>query len=107
MTARMKRGSLLLALVLFACAEQEQVKPLSEAGEKLYTLRAVILSRNTEQNSINVDHEAIPNFMPAMVMDYNVRGADVKALPPDKSRIEARLHVTSNSYWLTDVKPLP
>ena len=103
----MKRATLLLALVIVACAEQEQVKPLSEPGEKLYPLRAVILSRNTEQNSISVDHEAIENFMPAMVMDYNVRGADVKTLPPDKSRIEARLHVTSNSYWLTDVKPAP
>lgn len=103
----MKRASLLLVLVMFACADQEQVKPLSEPGEKLYALRAVILSRNAVQNSINVDHEAVPNFMPAMVMDYNVRGADVKTLPPDRNRIEARLHVTSNSYWLTDVKPAP
>ena len=103
----MKRALLLLALLTIACAEKEQVKPLSEPGEKLYPLRGVILSRNTEEGSIHVDHEAIESFMPAMVMDYNVRGADVKTLPPDKSRIEARLHVTSNSYWLTDVKPAP
>lgn len=93
--------------VLFACGGEDKPKPVSEPGEKLYTMRAVILSRDAAQNSVRVDHEAIPNFMPAMIMDYNVRGADVKALPADKSRIEAKLHVTERSYWITDVKPLP
>jgi hypothetical protein len=40
-------------------------------------------------------------------MDYGVRGAEVGTLPADKTRIEARLHVTSRSYWITDVKQIP
>ena len=43
----------------------------------------------------------------AMVMDYSVRGAKVAELPPDNSRIQAKLHVTDRGYWLTDVKPIP
>ncbi|HEX6640978.1 MAG TPA: copper-binding protein, partial [Thermoanaerobaculia bacterium] len=58
-------------------------------------------------NTLNVDHEAIPGFMEAMTMDYSVRGAKVTALPADKSRIEAKLHVTDRAYWLTDVKTRP
>jgi hypothetical protein len=54
-----------------------------------------------------MDHEAIPGFMEAMKMEYPVRGAKVAALPPDNSRIEARLHVTDRGYWLTDVKKIP
>jgi hypothetical protein len=42
-----------------------------------------------------------------MKMDYAVRGAEVKSLPPDKSRIEAKLHVTERAYWITDVKRIP
>ena len=104
----MKRATLLiLVLTLFACSEKEQPKPLSEPGEKLYTVRGVILSRNVADNSLNVDHEAIPGFMEAMKMDYSVRGADVANLPADKSRIEAKLHVTSRAYWITDVKQIP
>lgn len=104
----MKHAAALLALVmLVACGEKESPKPLSEPGEKLYPLRAVILSRSVDDNSLRLDHEPVEGFMPAMVMDYTVRGADVATLPADKSRIEARLHVTSNGYWLTDVKPLP
>jgi protein SCO1 len=93
-------------LWVFACGE-EKPKPVSEPGEKLYTVRGVILSRDPGANAVHMDHEAIPGFMEAMRMDYNVRGADVVKLPPDRTRVEARLHVTERSYWITDVRPIP
>jgi hypothetical protein len=100
-------GVLLLLLSVFACGENERERPLSEPGEKLYPLRGTIVSRNASDNSLKVDHEAIPGFMAPMVMDYSVRGVKVGTLPADKTRIEARLHVTSRSYWITDVKQIP
>jgi hypothetical protein len=104
---RLAFGLLVLAL-LFACSGAEDPsKPLSEPGEKLYTLRGVVLSRDVTRNSLNLDHERIPDFMEAMTMDYNVRGAKVEQLPADKTRIEAKLHVTERSYWITDVKTIP
>ena len=102
----MKRLAVVLVLALLACAEKKE-RPLSEAGEKLYTVRGVVMSRNVADNSLKVDHEAIPGYMEAMVMDYNVRGAEVGTLPADKSRIEAKLHVTDRAYWITDVKRIP
>ena len=99
---------LLVLALLFACsAEQSPSKPLSEPGEKLYSVRGVILSRDAARNTLNLDHERIPDFMEAMTMDYAVRGADVKTLPADKKRIEAKLHVTERAYWITDVKTIP
>lgn len=106
----MKRLSfcLLVLALLFACsADEAPSKPLSEPGEKLYTVRGVILSRDATRNSLNLDHERIPDFMEAMTMDYNVRGAKVETLPADQKRIEAKLHVTERSYWITDVKLIP
>ncbi|HEV7240629.1 MAG TPA: hypothetical protein VGQ36_15430 [Thermoanaerobaculia bacterium] len=103
----MKRTALVfVVLFLFACAK-ENSKPLSEPGEKLYTVRGIVLSRNTTENSLSLDHEEIPGFMSAMKMDYSVRGADVKTLPADRKRIEAKLHVTEQAYWITDVKQIP
>lgn len=103
----MKPLAAIFAVLLFAACSAEKERPLSEAGEKLYTVRGIVLSRNAADNSLNVDHEPIPGFMEAMVMDYNVRGAEVGTLPADKSRIEAKLHVTDRGYWITDVKQIP
>jgi Cu/Ag efflux protein CusF len=105
----MKPIPLLLLLFVFAlaCSEADKAKPVSEAGEKVYPIRGVLQSRDAAENSLRIDHEAIPEFMPAMVMDYYVRGVKVAALPPDKTRIEGKLHVTEHSYWITDVKRVP
>lgn len=96
----------LLALALLACGAEKE-KPLSEPGEKVYTLKGIALARNAEDNSLRVQHQAIPGFMEAMTMEFPVRGAKVEALPPDQSRIEAKLHVTDRSYWITDIRRMP
>jgi len=103
----MRYFTALAVLALLACGGGAKERPLSEAGEKLYAVRGVVVSRNAADNSLNVDHEAIAGFMEAMTMDYPVRGAKVETLPPDRSRIDAKLHVTDRSYWLTDVKRIP
>ena len=93
-----------LAMFILACGQSQREKPLSEAGERLYTLRGNIEARDASDNILRVKHEAIPGFMDAMTMEFSVRGADVTALPPDGTVVEAKLHVTERSYWLTDVK---
>ena len=103
----MRRAAVLASLVLLALACSKAEKPLSEPGETLYTLKGTILSRDASDNSVRIDHEAIPGFMEAMTMDYPVRGAKVVQLPPDKSKVEAKLHVHDERYWLTDVKKVP
>jgi protein SCO1/2 len=99
----------LVAAMLFvaACAKEKTEKPLAEAGETLYTVRGVIVGRDAADNTLRLDHEAIPGYMEAMTMDYPVRGAAVASLPPDKSRVEAKLHVREERAWLTDVKRTP
>ena len=94
----------MLALAVLACSDSSKQKPLSEPGEKVYTLKGKIVSRDTGDNTVNLDHEAIPGFMEAMAMDYSVRGPKVAQLPPNGSRVEAKLHVTKDAYWLTGVK---
>jgi protein SCO1 len=101
----MVRLAVVLTLALLtACAKE---KPATETGEKLYTVRGTIVSRRAADNTVHMDHEEIPGFMPAMRMDYAVRGTEVGKLPPDGKRVEARLHVTPSAYWLTEVKPIP
>ena len=106
----MKKG-IVLALILVclvACGGKRKdwrTKPLSVAGEKAYVLKGTIVARDASENSLRIDHEAIPGFMEAMTMDYPVRGAGVSSLPADKTAIAAKLHVIETSYWITDVRP--
>jgi len=104
----MRKVALVVAMLfLAACANEKTTeKPVSEAGERLYVLRGVVVGRDAADNTLRVDHEEIPGYMEAMTMDYPVRGAAVASLPPDKSRIEAKLHVREERAWLTDVKPI-
>ena len=97
-----------LMLVAACAAEQKRIeKPLSEKGEKVYDVRGKIIGRDESENSLRLDHEAIPGFMEAMAMDYTVRGAKIATLPANNARVTAKLHVTSETYWITDVRPLP
>ena len=98
--------AVLVAALAFACSPVKE-KPATVAGEKLYTLKGKIVGRDARDNTLRVDHEAIPGFMEAMTMDYSVRGAKVAQLPPDGSRITAKLHATDSAYWVTDVTKLP
>ncbi|MBV9185977.1 MAG: copper-binding protein [Acidobacteria bacterium] len=80
-------------------------KPLSVPGEKTYALAGKIVGRDASENSLTIDHEAIPGFMEAMTMDYIVRGAKVDALPPNGTAITATLHVTGDKgIWITGLR---
>ena len=103
----MRRALVLSTFVLLALSCAKHEKPLSEPGEKIYVLKGKILSRDASDNSLRIDHEAIPGYMEAMTMDYPVRGAKVAQAPPDQAKIEARLHVHDERYWITDVKRVP
>ena len=107
----MKRAiPLLIAVLLIAVAcsgSDAKPKPLSVKGERLYTLKGKILSRSKSDNTLKIDHGAIPGFMEAMTMDYSVRGTTLDKLPPDGTVITAKLHVVPDAYWLTDVAKAP
>jgi protein SCO1/2 len=103
----MRRAAFLLLFVMVACSKANEPKPLSVPGEKLYALDGKIVARDANDNTLRVDHQAIPGYMEAMTMDYSVRGAKVAELPPDGTRISAKLHTTDSAYWLTDVRRAP
>ena len=97
----------LIAVSILACGQSQTQKPVDVAGQKVYDLRGKIVSRDSGENTLKVDHEEIKGFMEAMTMDYSVRGANVDQLPPDGSKIQAKLHVIDDGYWLSDVRKMP
>lgn len=94
----------LLAVSLITCGKSQPQKPVDVAGQKVYDLRGKIVSRDRGENTLKIDHEEIKGFMEAMTMDYTVRGAKVEQLPPDGTKIHAKLHVVDDAYWVSDVR---
>jgi protein SCO1/2 len=97
--------TLILALACGKAKISNADKPLSVPGEKIYALQGKIVGRDASENSLTIDHAAIPGFMEAMTMDYLVRGAKVDALPRNGTAITATLHVTEDKgIWITGLR---
>lgn len=97
----------LLAVSVITCGKSQTQKPVDVAGQKVYDLRGKIVSRDRGENTLKIDHEEIKGFMEAMTMDYSVRGAKVEQLPPDGTKVHAKLHVADDAYWVSDVQRTP
>lgn len=66
-------------------------------SEKVFSVRGIIRGP-FEDGTISIEHEAIPNYMPAMTMPFYVDAADVNGLTPgDKVEFEFRVGDTSRA----------
>jgi len=76
---------LCFAVMLAACSKPAEQSPASQASQaaKRFHLVGKIISVNTANNSLTIDHQAIPGFMDAMTMAYTVHSAqDMTGLGP-------------------------
>ena len=68
-----------------------------------FTLKGTVVSVSAANKSANIDSEAIPGFMDAMAMDYDVHAAtDLAKLKP-KEKITADLIVAPNGAYIENV----
>ncbi|PYQ31117.1 MAG: hypothetical protein DMF56_04230 [Acidobacteria bacterium] len=94
----------LFALTIAACSKETQTSTPSASKEKTYAMTATIVSRDPAKNTVSLDNKEVPGEMPAMKMDYELRGAKVAELPPDGALVEVTVHDRSGSYYVTGVK---
>ena len=72
---------------------------------KSYPLEGTVVEVDVPNRKITIDHEEIPDFMPAMIMPFVVREKDAALLdivsPGDK--VTALLVVPDSRYWLEEL----
>jgi Cu/Ag efflux protein CusF len=78
--------------------------PEMTTSEKVGSLEAKIVGRDSVKNQLTVAHGEVKGVMGAMTMGYEVRGQKVTALPPDGTVITAKLHDSNGKQWLTDIR---
>ena len=99
---------LLLLLALSGCNKGENqptvVVPPQVTAAKRYHLQGQVASVDKRANMLNVDGEAIPGFMAAMTMPYNVKPeTELDKLSPGDA-ISADVVVQGDNSWLENIK---
>jgi protein SCO1/2 len=93
--------------MLTACGPSRSAKQAGakgdDKGSKRYILTGRVVSIDKPTQSMNVDGDAIPGFMAAMTMPYQVRNASVldKLYPGDQ--IKAEIVVANDGAYLENV----
>ncbi len=65
------------ALLLSSCAKPKEAPANTEVLQRRYPLKGVIISIDAAHQSLMVKHEAIPGYMPAMTMEFQVSAGDL------------------------------
>jgi protein SCO1/2 len=75
-------------------------------NQKVFQARGVIQSIKPAHKEIEIKHEEIPGYMPAMTMPFDVRDTnELIGLQPGQT-ISFRLLVTDTDGWIDQIKPV-
>ncbi len=77
------------------------------AGSRIFYVKGVVRELNPDGNSVRIRHEAIPGYMEAMTMPFQVRDEqELAGLEPGQT-VLFRLVVTEDDSWIDEVTRLP
>ena len=96
--------------ILIACtisckktAPQSTDEPAAQSSIKRYHLKGKVVSTDKQSKMLNVDSEAIPDFMGAMTMPYKVQPeSELDKLSPGDA-ITADVVVQDDNAWLENI----
>jgi protein SCO1 len=97
---------LLLVAIAVSCNKgsqpAQQASPAQASGKR-YHLKGKVVSIDKQAKMVNVDSEAIPDFMDAMTMPYQVKPeAEMDKLSPGDA-ITADVVVQDEKAWLENI----
>lgn len=98
----------MVGAVLISCG-QEPAEPRSQSedlavSQKVFTVAGIVKELDDTDSSIVIEHEEIPDFMPAMIMPFNVREPkELTGLQPGDT-VTFRLSVTDTKSWIDQIK---
>jgi protein SCO1 len=93
---------LCVAVALFGC--ERSSKPNDNAQR--YEVRGIVRGFSPDRSSIEIEHEAIPNFMPSMTMPFVARDQKESVDLKTGDAISFRMTVTQKDFWIDHVKKI-
>jgi protein SCO1/2 len=99
MKRKIYTGLFLAAALIAGChsGKKDQQQGAAASNVTVYHLRGKLVSIDTANGIVDVDHEAIPGFMDAMTMPYQLKDPSVTAKLHPGDEITADVLVSKNS----------
>jgi protein SCO1/2 len=100
----------LLVLLVASCGkapEGASPAPVAQStNQRSFQVKGVVKSIKPAQKEIEIKHEEIPDYMPAMTMPFDVRDTnELTELQPGQA-VSFRLIVTDTDGWIDHIQPL-
>jgi protein SCO1/2 len=90
---------LCIALALAACDRPQKL----DADAPHYEARGIVRGFSPDRTIINIEHEAIPGFMPSMTMPLSARDSKKIAHLRTGDAISFQIEVTEKDLWIANV----
>lgn len=97
----------LLAVLLAGCgADSPAKKPDAAPVLQTFQVRGVVKELKPDDHTVVISHEEIPDYMPAMVMPFTVKGTNELQGLAAGDTVAFRLIVSADDGWIEQVKKL-
>ena len=73
----------------------------------MYEVRGVVREVTPPENSLTIEHENIPGFMPAMTMSFAVKDPALLKEVAAGDRVKFQLAVTETDSWIASIAKIP
>jgi len=90
-------------------APESQGKPVASApgtNQQIFRVKGVVISVKPKEKSIEIKHEEVPGYMPAMTMPFDVRDTKELAGIQAGDAVSFRLLVTDTEGWIDQIRKL-
>ena len=92
--------------VVVSCRRSGQLAEPAPRQE-VYEVKGVVREVNPAENSLTIEHENIPGFMPAMTMSFAVKDPTLLREVAVGDRVKFRLAVTVTDSWIAGIAKIP
>ena len=96
-------------LVLSSCTKpvENSAQPAAQSTNvRVFQVKGVVKAVRPERKEIEIKHEAIPDYMPAMTMPFDVRDTNLLTGLKPEQPVSFRLNVTDTDGWIDEIKDL-
>lgn len=92
-----------LSLLVLPNAKSSEPSATAETNARVFAARGVVRELSRDDQTVTIRHEAISNYMGAMIMPFKVRDVSEMAGLRPGDKVTFRLHVTQTDSWVDEI----